>query len=398
MQPALIQCVEFLQDLINKRASTVNSDKLPDLLFCVSELLKHDNKFLQIKVNSSAKACLVCDSLIFQRDLHRVIQLDCNKGNHLICGHVCLRRWALYKTSDNLIELEKVKCPLCDSQINQELISQAFGGKLELYQSDAYERALKQLLNDEEKEKLRARFTCLICFTELKIEEGITLECDHRFCETCIRMHVELLIESAQVSEEKLRCPSCPQPLTVYEIEEVVSPELFQKYEKFKLRGFQLTGADSDDILFQCPGADCEFFCIVEKGTTDFECPQCGKNCSPMCKEDAHPGSTCEEYRQWKRENSEADNKFEELLEAEGLLKCPECGSAVERVSGCQFMVCSSSTCQGRTYFCYDCGIKLNHDHAAHNCVPRWRNQPPVNPPPVRPPRARRGRRGRRRK
>lgn len=34
-------------------------------------------------------------------------------------------------------------------------------------------------------------------------------------------------------------------------------------------------------------------------------------------------------------------------------------------------MVCSSSQCQGRTFFCYDCGVKLEHDHGYHDCVPR---------------------------
>lgn len=59
------------------------------------------------------------------------------------------------------------------------------------------------------------------------------------------------------------------------------------------------------------------------------------------------------------------------MLKEEGLLKCPECGAAVQRISGCQYMICSSSQCQGRTYFCYECGIKLEEDHGAHICNPR---------------------------
>lgn len=55
------------------------------------------------------------------------------------------------------------------------------------------------------------------------------------------------------------------------------------------------------------------------------------------------------------------------------MLKCPECGAAVQRISGCQYMVCTSPQCQGRTYFCYDCGIKLQGDHAPHDCQPRWK-------------------------
>lgn len=119
-----------------------------------------------------------------------------------------------------------------------------------------------------------------------------------------------------------------------YEIEEIVSPEVFEKYEKFKLRSFRLE--DEEGVLvFHCPGADCECFCIVDKDATQYKCPACEYECCPKCKEDSHEGSTCEEFKKWRLENSEAEKLFEQMLQKEGLMKCPVCGAPVERVSGC---------------------------------------------------------------
>mmetsp|Transcript_19463 Transcript_19463/g.19476 ORF Transcript_19463/g.19476 Transcript_19463/m.19476 type:complete len:320 (+) Transcript_19463:299-1258(+) len=283
-------------------------------------------------------------------------------------------------TNNTLLDLDYVRCPICRSSISVEQINEAFEGKIEEIQRDACDRALNMLLDEESKEQLLPKFTCLICYTELKVDQGITLECDHRFCVNCIKQQVEMLIESAQVSDEKLKCPNCPQALSVYEIEDIVGPELFAKYEKFRLRGLKLEPGDENSYIFHCRGADCEYICIIEKGVNEFECPKCGFKCCPMCKEDTHKGSTCEQFAKWKEENAKGDKEFEQMLRDEGLLKCPECGAAVQRISGCQYMVCSSSQCQGRTFFCYDCGIKLEQDHGAHDCKPRNRNPVPDVP------------------
>jgi hypothetical protein len=85
---------------------------------------------------------------------------------------------------------------------------------------------------------------------------------------------------------------------------------------------------------------------------------------------------TCEAAKKNRKENSQGDVRFDELLRKEGIIRCPACGAAVERISGCEFMVCTSSQCQGRTYFCFECGIKLPADHAPHTCKKLLVNAP----------------------
>lgn len=63
-------------------------------------------------------------------------------------------------------------------------------------------------MDEDEKNKLYPIFDCKICFLEVKVEEGITLDCDHRFCRVCIGAHIKTLIDSSLVSEEQLKCPA----------------------------------------------------------------------------------------------------------------------------------------------------------------------------------------------
>ncbi|CAG9326980.1 unnamed protein product [Blepharisma stoltei] len=378
---ALNTAIEYFSDTLNRKSVALQSQNLNTFLTLLSQLLQHNNLKLRIDLKVLGKNCLHCGMYIKLENLKKAIPLPCSPLEHFFCGAECLKRHALMCTNNTLLELEFVRCPGCRKTISYDIINEAFQGRIQQLQNDACDRALNMLLDDETKAKMKPKFTCQICFGEYDIEEGITLDCDHRFCINCIKMQIEMLIDSAQVSDEKLKCPNCPQPISVYEIEEIVGPELFEKYEKFKLRGLRLDKNDENGMIFHCLGADCEYICIVEKGETEFECPRCKFKCCPSCKEDTHKGSTCEEYKQWKKENSEADKLFDELIEQEGMLKCPECGAAVQRISGCQYMVCSSPQCQGRTYFCYDCGIKLAGDHAPHDCKPRWKaNQQPQQP------------------
>jgi hypothetical protein len=325
-----------------------------------------------MKVRSLSKKCLHCGKLLPVSALNKALSLWCNPTEHFMCSVECLQRHALVCTNYSLMDLNYVTCPLCWTSVPPEQIREAFGDRFEQIQADACDRALKNLLNQEEHKKLDARFKCEICFNEFVVSDGITLECDHRFCMECMEMYTKNLIQAAQVNEASLKCPNCTQPLTLYEIEDIVGPELYEKYQKFLLRGFKLSDEDNpNSFIFNCPGADCEFFCIIEKDLEEIECPKCFVVSCPKCKAEAHKGMSCEEAKKNKEMNGKGDELFEKMLDAEGMIRCPACGAAVQRISGCEFMVCTSSQCQGRTYFCFECGIRLPADHAPHDCEKR---------------------------
>ncbi|CAG9325504.1 unnamed protein product [Blepharisma stoltei] len=56
------------------------------------------------------------------------------------------------------------------------------------------------------------------------------------------------------------------------------------------------------------------------------------------------------------------------MIQIKGWLRCPVCGIAINKVNGCQYVVCTSSKCRGRTYLCYECGQKMDFIHQRHEC------------------------------
>ena len=350
------------------KSRVVLTDKMREFIEKFSKLVKISNCSLGIKVKPLGKKCLHCGKYIPQSDFPRSIGLWCNPIDHLMCSSQCLKRHALICTNFTLLDLNYVTCPKCWSSIHTEQINEAFNNKLEQFQSDACDRALLSLLNEEGKEQLESKFNCEICMSNFKVSDGITLDCDHRFCVECMKSYTMGQIESAQVSDKNLICPKCRHPMTLYEVEDIVGPEMFEKYQRFLLKGFRISDQeDPNSAIFNCPSPDCDFFCIFEKNLDNIECQKCfGQYCT-KCSSPSHENMTCEEYKA-SNNDPEADKKFKQMLRAEGIINCPSCGAAVQRISGCEFMVCTSSACQGRTYFCYDCGIKLPQDHAPHDC------------------------------
>lgn len=373
-------CTQFFSQALNNKSAALTGEMLPIFLQKFSELISMSESALIVKIKPFGKKCVHCGKYVAKEALSRSIGLWCNPSEHIMCSVACLQRHALICTNFSLLDLNYVTCPRCWTSIHQEQIIEAFGDKFEMIQSDACDKALRNLLNEEGKREMEAKFNCQICMMDHMVSDGITLECDHRFCLECMKAYTTNLVESAQVNEKNLKCPNCVQPLTLYEIEDIVGPELYEKYEKFLLRGFRL-GEDSKEFIFYCPKADCEFFCISDADLEEVECGKCFFVCCPKCCKGPHKGISCEEFKKQEADAGRVDHLFEEMLRKEGIINCPSCGAAVQRIDGCEFMVCTSSQCQGRTYFCYDCGVKLAADHAPHPCNKKLLRRPQVPPP-----------------
>ena len=69
-----------------------------------------------------------------------------------------------------------------------------------------------------------------------KIEDGITLECDHRYCIDCIKNYFIERIMSSNVSEEELICPDCGKSVDHNIIKGVVPEKTFENYLNFAFR------------------------------------------------------------------------------------------------------------------------------------------------------------------
>jgi len=81
-----------------------------------------------------------------------------------------------------------------------------------------------------------------------------------------------------------------------------------------------------------------------------------------LCKRKGHNGKNCTEAAV-----DEIDQEFQNFVSANGLKRCPVCGNAAEKLSGCNFLYCCSSVCKQQTFFCNLCGkILYEKWHISH--------------------------------
>ncbi|KAK7845811.1 putative e3 ubiquitin-protein ligase rnf217 [Quercus suber] len=87
-----------------------------------------------------------------------------------------------------------------------------------------------------------------------------------------------------------------------------------------------------------CPDPQCSTLVLNEcKIVTKSECPVCKKEFCFQCKTRWHAGYRCNESGQLRDEN---DVLLGRLIEEKKWSRCPNCGHAVERVDGCNDVIC----------------------------------------------------------
>ncbi|CAG9324404.1 unnamed protein product [Blepharisma stoltei] len=335
-----------------------NKEHLRNVLEPFSQLLKYTNLEVNVSVTIRYYACQKCKKLIHVSELGNAIRLPCAES-HVFCNNQCLKALIEDMTLRNILDWKELSvCPSCFQKIPENLIFAAYGGR----------EYFNKLLYEERDKKLN--FQCLICLENYQVKDGITLECDHRFCNTCLSAHLKANIDERKIDDKNLKCPNdCNMPIDVNIIKYLVDDATFQKYLKFSITGWQPTGEDAKEIYFQCPGAGCENMILLPSNLEEYKCEHCNHESCPKCRDKPHKGNTCEAYAKWKAENDQADIKFNELMNQNNWVNCPWCRQPIERVTGCKFMVCNSVACRGAKYFCFDCKKGLNADHEAHICL-----------------------------
>lgn len=319
---------------------------------CIETLSFYLNKYkidLNVNVKIKSAPCDQCGEHIKQINKDQSFKLNCG---HTCCKSSCLQ--TLVRLSNKYFsDYEETKCKVCNLYIQESLIFDAFGG----------EDIFRDLLNDYE-EKRAAKFICGFCYTEVRVDCGITLDCDHRYCRECMSNYLTLAIDEARVTENDIACPECMNPIETPIVLNLVDKKTYLKFEKFRLRGY--TPVEKENIVFyKCEGRDCEYFEILDEKVESFKCPLCGEIKCPKCRDEPHRGITCEANFQKKKEEQEKlakaakdkqlDDEFMLAAKAMGFKTCPHCKSMCEKISGCKFMKCFSPLCKGKKNFCLLC-------------------------------------------
>mmetsp|Transcript_28289 Transcript_28289/g.84417 ORF Transcript_28289/g.84417 Transcript_28289/m.84417 type:complete len:211 (+) Transcript_28289:266-898(+) len=158
--------------------------------------------------------------------------------------------------------------------------------------------------------------------------------------------------------------PDCGCEVTVPQVEGATkgSP-LWERFLAARAELWQPSSHDTE-LLCICPAKECGARFLSSKLASRYlvQCPDCRTS---FCRDCGcqHPGTSCEAYRAWRKENDSAEREFSRLMQRERWQRCPQCEAPCERKGGCNFMTCHSASCRGKTNFCYICGVRMEAEH-----------------------------------
>ncbi|OMJ88574.1 hypothetical protein SteCoe_9436 [Stentor coeruleus] len=328
-----------LSCIIARGCDEKDFDKIRQLLKSYHKYIKYADLKVTAQVKIFSSFCIICENIIRLKDTKKCIQLTCG---HAACSANCIQQLVINSSGNDIDYFFYTFCPKCGTALDQNIIVEAFGGVekfIEIQKRFDYERAPK--------------YECPLCFTKDRIDNSITLMCNHRFCKRCIKTHAEILIKEKQVGKEGIKCPSCGDEIHIEIMKYILTHEEFSRYDEELFDSFA-PNVGENDIYFRCRNESCEFAAIVPVGIKEIECKTCMKKYCPVCRDDVHAEITCQENYDKKLDKSLLD-----LALGQGWKQCPYCKNMCERISGCNFMKCLSSTCKGANNFCYLCGVGI---------------------------------------
>ena len=209
---------------------------------------------------------------------------------------------------------------------------------------------------------------CPVCMDDVPFAKTLQLSCQHRYCLECLTREWEYNIMNSQISDTILKCPAenCKMPITYFELKRNLKSEVFQKYEEFTIKSFELSES-KNEMTVVCPNANCQIKYVVFKGASYFTCNQCKVKfcCDCYGSFPEHEGRTCQELKEGAL--SKEEREFREEIRSKGWMPCPHCKMIIEKIEFCNFIRCRSPSCQKKNSFCYLCGQALNEvDHFDH--------------------------------
>ncbi|XP_071087983.1 E3 ubiquitin-protein ligase RNF14-like [Haliotis cracherodii] len=221
-------------------------------------------------------------------------------------------------------------------------------------------------------------YSCKVCFMEKLGSLCIQFsQCDHVYCKDCMKDYFVIQIGEGNVAA--LTCPEdqCQSQAHPAQVKELVSPELFTRYDQLLLK----TSLETMTDVVYCPRPVCQFPVIMDRESNMASCPSCHYVFCVLCKLVFHGLSPCkiksDELKKLREEYQAADEMGKKFLEkkygkrtieqaleetwsSEWLeqyaKQCPSCGTHIQKIDGCNKMTCTKCRC----YFCWLCNHTLS--------------------------------------
>jgi hypothetical protein len=273
-------------------------------LICLNCLERAGNSSSQPKVNNpnQSKPPQVPNPIpiIPSKPKQKVPCFSCksNPGITESCIHnyclPCLN--TLSKSSISKDPFSPVKCEKCNFPIPQSEVILSFTSELNF--TKYQEICVNNLF-------FAVKFDCGVCMNNFRIEEGITFDCDHRFCLNCVKEYFREKIMSSNVSEDELVCPSCGVAID-HNIIQGIDRELYDKYVNFAFRNWR---PQDGAILKYC--CFCDAAAEIAENAKRFKCPKCQKAYCPQCNKDHLERISCEDFVNMEERQKEENEKVE---------------------------------------------------------------------------------------
>ena len=188
---------------------------------------------------------------------------------------------------------------------------------------------------------------CAICTEAIQPMDYLPLDtCGHMFHPACVNEYLITLITQRKFP---LTCPlpTCKADISDLDLQERLTLEEYRKCDELRFSTYVQTHPNE---LCACPGANCTFVFERLDANPHFACPVCKENWCLTCRLPAHPLLTCPEATQLATPNG-ANAMLEDMAHRQGLKKCPQCMTWVEKAAGCNYIICHCGF-----KFCYLCG------------------------------------------
>ncbi|XWV25481.1 hypothetical protein QJ856_gp0278 [Tupanvirus deep ocean] len=180
---------------------------------------------------------------------------------------------------------------------------------------------------------------CPICYDNLSNYDTTRLDCQHEFCDECLKKYIN---EKINERESSILCPidMCDQPISNYYIVNLVSS---YQYKTYKQNTQSFSSGTSHSM---CP--ECRQICKKDEDNNRIHCSNCDRDYCYICQE-----SHCWGYDDCPNER-DINNTLDEIMSALGhddVKPCPICRAIIYREEGCNSMRCKYC----KVKFCWNC-------------------------------------------
>ena len=196
-----------------------------------------------------------------------------------------------------------------------------------------------------------------------------SLNCGHQFCGECWTEYLKEKIKFP-LNALKVKCPQKDCTCIVYE-------KLYSKFLNDKISLEKLNKAiyknfiDKNQDIKQCPNEKCDlYFKSKEHFAREINC-LCGHSYCFKCSKDPHSPIPCDMFKKWNQfiENffhiSSEEEKNNKWLQA-NTKECPICHQRIEKIKGCNYMLCDKKVGGCGHAFCYVCEIEWSKNSQDH--------------------------------